>query len=335
MDITKPIKVSEFNLSDIEFKGAEVEIPNFTTAVIEKRYEELKGEWVVGEQIADEEGNILSRTYTELEFEEKGERFDLEDVGYEKEEYEGRYFYRVTNKFYETEYISTKGKRHNNFMKWEKGENEYMQEVIYKHKQIAIKRWEREYRIISYGGIDNTVGSSGSINTFPIYQEEESSSIYTGTGMPVNKVIEGEVKLIQYKGLIIPFYRDIEVGKALGAVVESDGDFEVTDIEGEEVERKNGIILLKKDKLRIKFNSPTKYLPTYIEVKFYGEELWRSVYPGKLDEEAEILLHEENVINKYKPPGRSDFPDNFWNNGSNNRDIEKFSIRQGINPEWV
>lgn len=333
----------EFDTTDFSKLGIEykAEDPSLcTVAHIEKYYAELKQTWDIGEQQADQEGNPVVREYSVLRFSSDVNSLDFIQLDYVSDEYEGDKYYRVTSKFYETEYYSAKEGGYDNFSKWEVSENEFIQEIIYKHAKVGEIVWDRPYTHVLYTPAGQNTGDGSEGQAIPIYNTVPPTAKNTGLGSPVTKVINNKATLVQYNALDIPFKRLINCGNALAATVTSDATYKMylkSSPLGERQEIKSGVVVLRKQYLEIEFEHPTQYNPSFIRVEFYGSELWRSFAPIKIDHESEVIVHNSNTpqIEKYKPPGKSDLPDNFWNNRPlNQSNYENFINRQGVTPSW-
>lgn len=297
--------------------------------------------WAIGQQEATINNEIISRTYSELTFEENGHDFDFNDALIEVDEYGGRYYWRVLHRFTENEYYSDNSESAKNFKIWENGSNRWQQEIIYTHTEREVIRWDRPSNIVSLIEIPPPAGSPmGTPSTFTCPTSGSGGSeTETGTSNWFTIEIGSETKCKQWESISIPFKITVDVGGALGAVITSDSSIDRVilkenseDTEGEEV----GLgsygdpIRLKERYLDIEIEEPTTTTPTYIEVTLYGEEFYRYIVPLDREEEPELLEHSSEVLQeqRYKPPGRSDFPDNFWNN-TELTEIGGFNGRQG------
>lgn len=342
------------DLSKITFEHGTETLPDTTIANIEVYHSQLKSSWEIGEQVATLEGLPLARTYSLLQFENHAQSMELVDLGYDSSEYEGRYYYRVVHKFYETEYYSSSSPHHINFTKWEQSFNSYLQDIIYKHTINKTIRWERPYTIVPCSPILNSSVSNNSttnINSDSLYCTplplESKSSTSTGRGNPIVKVIPsqsnaglGVATSIQWDPLTLPYIKTIEVGEALGAIITSDCELIIrlkSTLKEIGVQVTDSPILLTKPYLEIEVIDATEYLPTFINVDFYGVELWRSFNPITIDDEPDIVVHSLDTPQelKYKPPGKSDLPDNFWNSKPNSNPYENYIQRQGVSPTWL
>lgn len=312
--------IDQFNEENFEIPEENLEVLPTTFSEIKKAYPLLGTleSWAWGEQSARQDGTIISRAYKELEFYDDAEDFDLVDNTFVDSTYGSRYYWRVIYKFDEYEYYSEAGPDYENFKIWEYNLHSNQLEIIYKHEILASISWER-----------------------PIISTNNQEDSLT----------------IEYEPLPLPFILSYDVGKALGATIDfnlmpdyilfTDDILDISLLSEEELNKLNKIDIaennyenpykLDKRYITLVWLEPTDDLPNLGIIDFYGVENYRTFFPLTREEDPELLVHLEETpyiahtnntttITKYKPPGRLDFPDHFWNDTMINK-INKFKER--------
>lgn len=315
-------------------------VPSILVATLPKLYPELQNTWDEGEQLTDTSAKIISRTFTELQFQPNANFFVFEDFGF-GDTIADRYGYRVHLPFEETEYYSADNELYENFSKWEVTVNGWFQQIIYRQEIIAQPRWERP---IDYASATLGVCPIGDVDPTPTDTGKDEYTFvpvpvggeYPVTSPPLDEMQGGYC--FRYENLPIPFVLTLDVGRALGAVVQADGAFTLELGDGTTYNPiSNGTvtdpILLVQKSLRITFAAPDQDQPTFVQIDLYGEEFERSYLPGQLDTEPEFCHHIAGTPfeNRLLPPGKT-FPTNFWNNQVENNTLEDYSNRQTQEP---
>lgn len=328
-------KIEDFDKTQLVQQEVIENTPSTFISTLPRFYTELQTTWDEGEQITDTKGNIISRTFKELEFEDNANLFIFEDTGF-GDTVEDRYIYRVHLPFTETEYYSADNTLYDSFHRWTEATNGFFQEIIYRHKIIAQPRWDRP---IDYSSATTGTCPIGDVDPTPT---DTGKDEYTFVAVPPAEYPEVIPPLDEFQGgycfryenLSIPFVLNLDVGKALGAVVNSDGAFTLELGDGTTFESvTNGVelnpLLLVKQQLRITFPNPDQNLPTFVQVDLYGEEFQRGYLPSNLDFEPENIHHPSGTLlaTRLQPPNKS-FPDNFWNNIPTINELEDYNTRQ-------
>ncbi|MBD2201569.1 hypothetical protein H6G33_09440 [Calothrix sp. FACHB-1219] len=276
----------------------EVNIPEILSASISKYYSEIDTTWDYGTQLTTLDRNPYSRTYNVLSFPNVDSTLDIIQLGTYLEEYEGTFYYQVSNYFLESIYSSfVVGNPNQDFLRWKKTTSRIRQEIVYAHKNIGNVEWSRP--LLSQP------------NVLPV--------IYSPLTNPYTLPI-------------------IDVGKALGAVVTCQYPIEIrlkntVNEEGTLVDPT--FILLTSRYLEIRLIDVTDTSHTSVRVDFFGEYKWRSFVPMNTESE-ENLIHPSNTLlsNRLKPPGLPNLLDNFWNSNTTFNIISDFNNRTN-SPVWI
>jgi len=353
-----------------EVDNQELEIGPTTVSEIKERYSELGviKVWTLGEQTANREGQIISRTYRKLNFSSNALDFDLVDAGYtDNERYKGRYYWRVLHEFKETEYYSSHEVEFKNFKIWEKSINEFQMEITYDNlptKYInennieieSIFNWEREITK------DNFIGGICPNGVIEAELNETGPSIWKETGNEIEPIIIDNVPSVftecyRYNSVPTPFFLVLDAGKSLGATFSNISLAPTTVyisknrtlIEGEyNISEGLGTVTnphkMSNRYLIIKWDNAERETLTKLTITFRGNEIYRSFLPLLRDNEPECPEHLDitpylahvglNTPTRYKPPGEYNFPDNFWND-IDNIEITNYAERITINPSII
>lgn len=337
----------KFNPENFEVDNQELEILPTTTSEIKKGYPLLGSlqSWNYGEQTARADGKIISRTYKELVFEQDANDFDLiEEVGFPDPALGSRYW-RVLHRFTEHEYYSECSKELEDFKIWEYSENTFQMEILYKHEILKNVEWVRpKDTITDVPGItcppNSIVIPEGETGAGP-WVKSETKVIGTGA----NAI--SKTSCYRWESINKPFYLTFDAGKALGATIDTDLTPDEVYISSTKdisqqstLSTNSGSIAdphrMSKRYIILKWDNPGRDSLTRATVNFYGVESYRSFLPLTRDTDPEIQEHPNTIPRlvhttsgtptQYKPPGRYDFPDNFWNDTSIDK-IENFSGR--------
>ena len=367
------ILFDKLNEENLIIETPEVDFGSRTTSELRREYSELGTlkTWLYGSQEADSNGNITSRTYAELEFDTNAKDFDFNDAGFDDEVYGGQYFWRVIQDFTEKEYYSNSDVAFENFKIWEFNLNKFQLEIIYKHEILSTLRWTRPCNVQNQIGNDigtpevpnivyscplggvtlETPTETGDSDWFSI-----ARTSYNGecSGIIID---DGQDNICQqYLSLNKSFRLVFDSGKALGAVIRfeditpdrvftASSPTEVTPaIPSNNLGSFNDPIRMAKRYLVLEWDNPGKTDLKAIEVDFYAVEFYRSFLPLFRDQDPELLEHSDTIPyiahttigtpTRYKPPGRYDFPDTFWNDITI-EEIEDYGTRIGIQPNIV
>jgi hypothetical protein len=269
-----------------------------TTATLTQFYAQWNDNWEVASQQVDNNGTIVSRSYSLLFFpynEAKLVKIDLESYD---PQWEATFYYNVISYFQETSYASHY-KYTLPFNEWIKQTTKFRQEVLYKHKLTNTFTWNRP----------STTNS--------------------------------QTNLTEYTPLPTDYKLTINVGQALGAVIEIADPVEVrikstTSDVGELVSK--SFILLTKPYIEITFKNITLTSHIILKVYFYGEYAYKTYVPANLfnQDEPLTLVHPYNTPyqNRLKPPGLANLPDNFWNTNYGQLPNIELTERTAT-PQWL
>lgn len=375
----------KFDDSNFDIDNQEFSIGVRNVATLNKPYAELGTlrTWIHGEQEADEDLNIITRTYAELFFDEAACDFDFNDAGFDDDTYGGRYYWRVVHKFTEHEYYSENTSEYENFRIWEEAFHRFQMDIIYKHELIQTIDWLRprteQAKTTSGNPPQSTCPTGGST---PGDDDETGDSAWFEVGTGLNAFCR------KYESVTIPYYKVFDVGGALGAVVNGDSadNIYIFDIKPDilEVTTDVGALLepllesvdyrdtnnpvtladaltpiitdrgltpvttgsftdpirLRQRYLILEYTDPTKTFPQDGSIDLYASEFYRSFLPLSRDQDpllpehppgTEFLPRTNDLVTptRYKPPGRPDFPDNFWND-VNIDTIDSYGSRVGL-----
>lgn len=367
----------KFDDSNFDIDNQELKIGVRNVATINKEYAELGTlkTWKHGEQEADEDLNIISRTYVDLIFDEVACDFDFNDAGFVDDTYGGRYYWRVQHKFTEHEYYSEDSPEFENFRIWEEAYHRFQLDIIYKHEVLKTIEWLRprteQDKTTSGNPPQSTCPTGGST---PGDDDETGDSAWFEVGTGLTAFCR------KYNSVTIPYYKVFDAGKALGAVVEGDSpdniylfdikpdvldvnpdignllepllesvDYRDTNnpvtladalgpiitTRGLVTQATNGSftdpIRLNQRFLILEYTDPTKTFPQEGTVTLYATEFYRSFLPLSRDQDPLLPEHPPGTEapTKLKPPGRPDFPDNFWND-VNIDTIDSYGTRVSI-----
>ena len=269
-----------------------------TTATLTKFYEEWGDSWEIGNQQVDNNGVIVSRSYSLLSFpyeEAKLVKIDLENYD---PEWEGTFYYSIISYFKETGY-SSHYKYNLPFNEWIKKETKFRQEAYYRHKIIEELRWERP----------KTIEIESGVIEYSYLPSDYKLVINVGKGLGAEIEVTDEVEI---------------------RIKESEFD------NGEIVNK--SFILLTKPYIEIKFKNIREDSHREIIIKLYGEYVYKTYVPANLfnQEESLTLVHAYNTEYKdrLKPPGLSNIPENFWN--SNYKELSNIKLAERkSNAEWL
>lgn len=310
-----------------------LEVPDLTTATLEKYIPQINMTWKNATQLATVDGDPYYRNYSILSFPPSESTVNTIHLGGYSEEYEGNHYYRVANSFYETSFsssISPKGKREEDFLRWRRVKREFRHEMIYAHKKIQTLTWNRPQ--------------------LPQQSPDEDVEL-----PPVYLPIPNP--------FIIPL---IESGQTVKAVVTVEPAGSQIEIRLKNTPASVGTLtggndfILSQPYIEIKLinvvNPPTdSYTPApptaeggspslpsnghlcthhSVTIDFYGKFKWRTFAPAKM-EENKTIIHPVGTpyAVRLKPPGHQDLPDNFWNSNPDNLVMESFSNRRK-DPAW-
>jgi hypothetical protein len=272
-----------------------MDIPNLngmTTASIDTFYEWLGMSWQSSSNTCLKNGTPYYREYTELELPIE-EDFLVEkiDFGYIEPDLEGRYFYKVTNIFYEHSYSSS-----DSFFRWTYEKNKYIHEVLYHDSISSTRKWERprleseppQYQDINQEPLDISIEAGKALG---LRLSSDTSFTYTYEGVESQAGLSHHLPLLLTEELVVRF----------------------SNITNQLPLSQEGLLSpLNQDIPRVAI--PT---PTYLKIEAYGEKKARDMFhvAGEIEEEEEILKHpistpfEERLL----PPGRGDLNKIFWN----------------------
>ena len=318
----------------------EVNAPGVVTvSEIKKIYSELGSTGIPGEterrpnkwnhavQESTPEGIPVSRSFYELEFDD--DAIDLQFIEATGDE---EAYWRVIHRFTETEYTSNNSTDLQNFKIWEIYNNKWQQEILYKHEEISPLLWERDKNTFpASGGSTNPPSAPTCPTSIPTAPDGE-----TGESQAFGPSLSGTC--FRWESIKKPFYIIFDVGDSLGGFIETDGDISSILLKDENVINSSGSIISKGSindpivftsrYLQIYIENPTRTKPTYIRLRRFGIENFRFQIPFETDLDPEISHHDNTTLQeeRYLPPTRKDFPDNFWNQGPN-RPIKNYSGR--------
>ena len=209
----------KFDESNFEVDNQELTIGVRTISTINRPYVELGTlkTWTHGEQEADENLNIITRTYAELMFDEAACDFDFNDAGFEDDTYGGRYYWRVIHKFTEHEYYSENSAEYENFRIWEESFHRFELDIIYKHEVRETIEWLRprtnQAKLTSGNPPQSSCPIGGST---PGDDNKTGDSAWFEVGIGITATCR------KFNSVNIPYYKVFDVGGALGAVVKGD-----------------------------------------------------------------------------------------------------------------
>ena len=296
--------------------------------------------WTLGTQESLPDKTIKSRTYSELTFDDNAVDFDFVTGG-DARDFGSSTYWRVIHRFTETEHFSNSGTELQNFKIWQKEENRWQQEIIYLHEEVGTLEWNRDQISVPTegGGLSGEASPPTCPTDTPAAPPGETgqSAAFATSTQPLT--------CARWESIPVPFYVTFDVGEALGGVIETNGPVTYI-IKKADAAPRNGTplpedeatgsgsvsnpIRLNKRYIEVYFNSPTRSTPTYVRLRRFGKENFRVSLPFQRDNEPEFLEHAASVpqAQRYKPPGRSDLPDNFWNDGAET-ELQGYGFRLG------
>lgn len=293
----------------------------FSTADLEEYIEVLNLKWIIGTNIVLD-NKTFSRNYSNLIFpQEESIHIEEIDLGYEDEELEGRYFYRLVTNFIEENYSSSK-----DFYKWDYEQLKYKLERYFHNQVTDSILWERECT-------------------------ETSPSI-------IDTNSEEHLTYFSYEILPTEFIFNFNANKALGVKFTSDHPFTI-EYEDTILDQNTKVSPLISPEVKLIFkNVENEYYsslntrqtkenppkPSFVKADLYGTK-WplagiKFMPLGEIEEAREILIHRvgtELEIRK-KPPGKMNFRSDFWNETNKDKDlptINTFFDRKVKEPELV
>lgn len=291
-------------LSNNPFDNLDFSIPELTSASIEQYIPQLQTNWEIGQQLATLEGIPYSRIYRQLSLGSNPYSISLVNLGAYSPEYEGSFYYLVSQKFQEISYSSSQTTGEDSWLRWRKVTTNFRQEITYLHKSIGSLNWIQP----SVGQILTPISSP---YTLSVDAGKALSVVFSIS--PANESFEIRLKNTANATGTLATYTSSTAG---GTLTSSN-------------------ILLTEPIIEIKLINPNNVVPIEISLTFYGQYAWRAMVP--LDDESEqVLLHSIDIpiSSRMKPPGLSGMPDYFWNSTPGS-ELKNFDQRQSNNPVWI
>lgn len=381
------IELPTFETIDVNSLTPDVELNNINTPTISEIKEHLPelgqnyigpnedgddqfvdNKWVIGKQEASVEGDIISRTYAELLFDQDAYDFDFIKEG-DADEFGTEDYWRVLHRFTEIEYYSDSSPDLQDFRVWEESRHTWQQEIIFRHENIGNIRWDRPQVTAPLTTTPPAMGAP--VGTLPTYacplDEPDAPNGETGESVAflVPSVIDentlpSEIKCCRWASLPLDWEIIFDVGQALGGFYETDGTVTEVKLIAYDDAMPTPNIIAEDDPnvnpgteadpmkfnrrfLRLRFDME-RDAPTYVELHRYGKDNYRIFLPYERDTEPEICTHEASALTtkatgtypksreeliKYRPPNKlNDFPNNFWNDTDVNS-LDDYSGRAG------
>lgn len=309
-----------------------LKIPDLTTATLEKHIPQIDLTWKIATQLATVEGEPYYRNYSVLSFPPSESTVNIIELGGYSEEYEGDFYYRVANNFYETSFsasVSPKGIKAEDFLRWRRVRRRFRQEIVYAHKLIETLTWDRPQLAQEVEDEDNpppAVFLPIEPNPFILPLVESGQTIRAQVRVtPADSQVEVRLKaspsdpgILQTESMFLLTQPYIEV-KLINVVNPPPGSYTQSNTTEGALLPGNG-----QDCSHHK-----------VEIDFYGKFKWRTFAPAQTEGEK-TLIHpvSASYATRLKPPGHQGLPDNFWNSNPDNLVMESFSNRRK-KPAWA
>lgn len=289
------------NQAHSDLQNAPVELPQFTTATLKTYVPLIKGYIPSATQLVSLNGDILSREYIEVDASPQETFLEEINLGRYEERYKGSTYYLITTYYSQIKY------RSNNiwisptdpsyFLRWQKSTNTFRLELTYRDIEVSSFTWVRPPI--------KSATSSGS--TTPIFYIPLTPSPYlalsANSGEAVKARITSNWPLKVYRGdtLIEDYSSILMVDPTLKIYIEDE---------------------------------PAITIPISITVQFYGQYAWTSQFPAYYTQPIN-LIHKVEETNKFLPPGKPNFPTNFWNTNPPKDSINDFFNRASVSPSYT
>lgn len=285
---------------NIPFIGA------ISTAELFRYYSPIKDKWTLGSNTVNGAGEIIQRSYTELEFPTTEGKVEEIDLGFYDEEYEGRYFYHVLTPFREHEYQGVGP----TFIEWLHSVEEIYLEQYFNNENPQTVNKLIEVPLPNFVPTDNPQLDQVALNAAIVLRE---------------KLIQEKIKKAEKEGKkYYEFNSDFFVGNAFGISFSANTSFDLyQDKKDKEPLEKN---ITSSKKYSPLLNTPSFHIAipilkapeTIITVTLWGtvEKFKGYLYAGEIEDLEETLMHRPDtpMSNRLNPPGKDYLPDNFWNN---------------------
>lgn len=283
----------------------DADIPDLTSASIERYDSELRQDRPVGQQAVTTDGRIFSRTYREVVHDQSAplqiDRVQLERVS---PIYDADHYYRVVRPYQEEVYTSSIAGAYtgsessdDDFRCWSVRVHDYRCEQHYRPKKVGEIVWTRptEWAIEVEGEDEEGQPTTDIVGTV-LPTTFTLPIIAIGKDQVACKVVSSPPVSLQVELLDTP-----------------------TQVTGTPV---SGIFFLVKPYLRVKILEITVVAPLLIRIEWWGEHALTRSLPVIQNTAPPIESIEHPVgsslSTRLKPPNKSNLPDNFWNSNSSN-----------------